>query len=254
VHRLVRVIARTRSRADGTAQDAIGRVKARLASIYSSDPHGSSILSRTDAQLLPHMLAHSRLLWPRAAEPLVTHALSPSWIQMALSKASRLAIWRRSTTASERQLTVMFCDLTGTTAASERLTPAEIVDSISSFQATCVETITEFGGSVARVIADSVLAYFGYPNAHEDDAARSIHAGLALIKRLKERQLSAVVRLPVRIFGQGTMFTGSSARTGRKSRVAILPLSAACRPCTTARPDRSESGFPRLAGGESLTH
>ena len=141
VHRLVRAVARARSHANGAAQDALARVRTRLAALYSSDPHRGAIRSRAAERLLPHILTHSRSLWPRAAEPQAAHALPRSWVQMALSKVSRVRNWRRSTCAAERQLTVMFCDLVNTTAASERLTPTELVDFISSFQSTCAQTI-----------------------------------------------------------------------------------------------------------------
>src|SRR5271167_3407656 len=87
----------------------------------------------------------------------------------------------RSTNAERRQLTVMFCDLVGSTALSTQLDPEELSNVLGAFQKTCVSAVTRFGGSVAKYMGDGALIYFGYPEAHEDDAERAIRAGLALI-------------------------------------------------------------------------
>src|SRR5437899_1190573 len=80
-----------------------------------------------------------------------------------------------------RQLTVMFCDLVGSTALSAQLDPEELSSVIGAFQQACASAMNRFGGSVAKYMGDGVLVYFGYPEAHEDDAERSVRAGLALI-------------------------------------------------------------------------
>src|ERR1700731_1133497 len=83
--------------------------------------------------------------------------------------------------AERRQLTVMFCDLVGSTELSTRLDPEDLSGVIGAFQKGCVSAVTGFGGSVAKYMGDGALVYFGYPEAHEDDAERAIRAGLALI-------------------------------------------------------------------------
>src|SRR5215471_19555173 len=70
--------------------------------------------------------------------------------------------------AERRQLTVMFCDLVGSTALSTRLDPEDLQKIISAYHRYCAEVITKSGGFVARYLGDGVLAYFGYPQAHED--------------------------------------------------------------------------------------
>src|ERR1700688_1200176 len=87
----------------------------------------------------------------------------------------------RPTDAERRQLTVMFCDLVGSTEMSARLDPEDLSGVIGAFQKGCVRAVTGFGGSVAKYMGDGALVYFGYPEAHEDDAERAIRAGLALI-------------------------------------------------------------------------
>ena len=84
--------------------------------------------------------------------------------------------------AERRQLTVMFCDLVGSTALSARLDPEDMREIIGAYHRCCAEQITKVSGFVAKYMGDGVLAYFGYPRAHEDDAERGVRAGLGLIE------------------------------------------------------------------------
>ena len=83
--------------------------------------------------------------------------------------------------AERRQVTVMFFDLVGSAALSARMDPEDLREIISAYQKCVVETVQRFDGFVARYMGDSVLVYFGYPRAHEDDAERAVRAGLELI-------------------------------------------------------------------------
>ena len=84
-------------------------------------------------------------------------------------------------TAERRQVTVMFSDLVGSTALSARMDPEDLREVISAYQNCVAETVQRFGGFVAKYMGDGVLVYFGYPQAHEDDAERAVRAGLELI-------------------------------------------------------------------------
>jgi class 3 adenylate cyclase/predicted ATPase len=84
-------------------------------------------------------------------------------------------------TAERRQVTVMFSDLVGSTALSVRMDPEDLREVISAYQKCVAETVRHLGGFVARYVGDGVLVYFGYPQAHEDDAERAVRAGLELI-------------------------------------------------------------------------
>ena len=84
--------------------------------------------------------------------------------------------------AERRQLTVMFCDLVGSTALSARLDPEDLREVIGAYHRCCADLITESGGFVAKYMGDGVLAYFGYPQAHEHDAEHAVRAGLALVE------------------------------------------------------------------------
>jgi class 3 adenylate cyclase/predicted ATPase len=84
-------------------------------------------------------------------------------------------------TAERRQVTVMFSDLVGSTALSARMDPEDLREVISAYQRCVAEIVRRFGGFVAKYMGDGVLVYFGYPQAHEDDAERAVRAGLELI-------------------------------------------------------------------------
>jgi Adenylate and Guanylate cyclase catalytic domain/SAM domain (Sterile alpha motif) len=88
---------------------------------------------------------------------------------------------RPQDTAERRQVTVMFSDLVGSTALSARMDPEDLREIISSYQKCVAETVQRFGGFVAKYMGDGVLVYFGYPQAHEDDAERAVRAGLELV-------------------------------------------------------------------------
>jgi class 3 adenylate cyclase len=83
--------------------------------------------------------------------------------------------------AERRQVTVMFCDLVGSTALSVRMDPEDLRDVISAYQKCVTETVQRFRGYVARYVGDGVLVYFGYPQAYEDDAEQAVRAGLELV-------------------------------------------------------------------------
>jgi len=79
--------------------------------------------------------------------------------------------------AERRQLTVMFCDLVGSTELSARLDPEDLREVIAAYHHTVADVVRGFDGFVAKYMGDGVLAYFGYPQAHEDDAERAVRAG-----------------------------------------------------------------------------
>src|SRR5207237_468801 len=83
--------------------------------------------------------------------------------------------------AERRQLTVMFCDLVGSTPLSTRFDPEDLREIVGAYHRCVADTVGRFGGFVAKYMGDGVLVYFGYPEAHEDDAERAARAGLAVI-------------------------------------------------------------------------
>jgi len=104
--------------------------------------------------------------------------------------------------AERRQLTVLFSDLAGSTELSARLDPEDFRDVVAAYHGAAAAAIERAGGYVAKYLGDGVLALFGYPRAHEDDAARAIRGGLAIlaaVRALESRPSSHGARLPVRI-------------------------------------------------------
>ena len=105
--------------------------------------------------------------------------------------------------AERRQLTVLFCDLVGSTALAAQLDPEDFREVTVTYQTTCAEVIHRYDGHIAQYLGDGLLVYFGYPAAHEDDAQRAIHAGLDMLSALADlnRRLgqSYGVRLQARV-------------------------------------------------------
>src|SRR5271154_2888628 len=102
-------------------------------------------------------------------------------------------------TAERRQLTVMFCDLVGSTAMSARLDPEDMRGIIGAYHRCCATLITTNGGFVAKYMGDGVLAYFGYPQAHEHAADRAVGAGLAIVEAAPKLDTPAGAPLHVRV-------------------------------------------------------
>ena len=90
--------------------------------------------------------------------------------------------------AERRQLTVMFCDLVGSTEMAARMDPEDLRDIIGAYHRCVAKTAARFRGFVAKYMGDGVLVYFGYPRAHEDDAERAVRAGLKLVAKVAELQ------------------------------------------------------------------
>ena len=84
--------------------------------------------------------------------------------------------------AERRQLTVMFCDLVGSTSLSAQFDPEDLREIIRAYQAACADAIAAYGGYVAKYLGDGVLVYFGYPQAHGNDAERAVRAGLGIVE------------------------------------------------------------------------
>src|SRR5450432_2724087 len=116
-----------------------------------------------------------------------------------LSDAPRATDRAAQDTAERRQLTVMFCDLVGSTALSARLDPEDMREIVGAYHRSCAEQITKAGGLVAKYMGEGVVAYFGYPQAHEHDAERAVFAGLALAEAVPMLKTAAGTPLQVRV-------------------------------------------------------
>src|SRR5262249_7077897 len=105
----------------------------------------------------------------------------------------------RVAAAERRHLTVMICDLVGSTALSARLDPEDMGAVIEAYHAGCTRIVQAYGGFLGDFRGDGILAYFGYPRAHEDDAERTVRAGLDIIAAVAELETPAAEPLAVRI-------------------------------------------------------
>ncbi|MEA2790361.1 MAG: hypothetical protein QOG73_2767, partial [Acetobacteraceae bacterium] len=119
-----------------------------------------------------------------------------------------------------RQLTVMFCDLVGSTPLSEKLDPEELRGLLHAYRILCGDVIARYDGFVARYVGDGILTYFGWPTAHEEDAERAVRAALEIVQTVK--RVSATENLSVRIgIATGPVVVGETAGTGDQSRLAV---------------------------------
>jgi len=123
--------------------------------------------------------------------------------------------------AERRQVSVMFADLVGSTALSARMDPEDLREIISAYQRCVTETVRRLGGFVAKYMGDGVLVYFGYPQAHEDDAERAVRAGLALIAAVSA--LKAPVSLQTRVgIATGLVVVGDLIGSGEAQERGIV--------------------------------
>ncbi len=124
-------------------------------------------------------------------------------------------------TAERRQVTVMFSDLVGSTALSARMDPEDLREVISAYQKCVAETVQRFGGFVAKYMGDGVLVYFGYPQAHEDDAERAVRAGLELVAAVGALKTHAPLQTRVGI-ATGLVVVGDLIGSGASQEQAIV--------------------------------
>jgi class 3 adenylate cyclase len=154
--------------------------------------------------------------------------------------------------AERRQLTVMFCDLVGSTALAARLDPEDLREIIGAYHRAVAEVVAGFDGFVAKYMGDGVLVYFGYPRAHEDDAERAVRAGIGLIDEVgrldvKSGELRARVGIATGLVVAGDLIGEGSAQ--EQSVVGETPNLAA-RLQALAEPDAVviAAGTRRLVG------
>jgi class 3 adenylate cyclase len=125
--------------------------------------------------------------------------------------------------AERRQLTVLFCDLVGSTALSARLDPEDLRAVIGAYHRCVAAVIERAGGFVAKYMGDGVLAYFGYPRADEHDAERAVRTGLALVEALAALDTAAAAPLQVRVgIATGLVVVGDLLGAGAAQEQAVV--------------------------------
>ena len=182
----------------------------------------------------PHVVddAGRGLVWTGDTD--ATPTLSPSPPSSAPSalphtqavQGARLSADHAAPEAERRQLTVLFCDLVDSTLLSSQLDPEDLREVVRAYQAACAEVIQRFEGHIAQYLGDGLLVYFGYPQAHEDDAQRAVHTGLGMVeamatlnRRLEQRP---GVLLAVRVgIHTGLVVVGEMGGGGRQEQLAL---------------------------------
>lgn len=125
--------------------------------------------------------------------------------------------------AERRQLTVMFCDLVDSTTLSTQLDPEELREVMQTYQHACVDVITHFDGYVAKYLGDGLLVYFGYPTAHEDDAARAVRTSLGIIEALHNLTPQLPQPLNIRIgIHTGLVVAGEMGSGAYREQLAVV--------------------------------
>src|SRR4051794_8236665 len=165
-------------------------------------------------------LGHRKKLL-RAIEAL-TAARQPPGTTTAISNATVVVPppLEQHREAEFRQITVMFCDLVGSTQLSEKLDPEDLQKLIDAYRIGCSTAIRRYGGEVARYFGDGVMAFFGWPRAHEDDAVRAIHAALEIVSGLTK--ISGPVTLNCRVgVCSGPVVVGEIGDSGTWSMDAV---------------------------------
>src|SRR5215471_2876004 len=189
-----------------------------------------------DAEVLPDLTAedliglgvpsishHRKLLAAIAALRQVGVASEPAPTPQASANTPAQSPLVPSASAERRQLTVLFCDLVGSTELAARLDPEDLREIIAAYHRTVSEVLTRHGGFVAKYMGDGVLAYFGYPQAHEDDAERSVRAALAIAETVARLRLSRAVTLQVRIgIATGLVVVGDLLGAGAAQEQAVV--------------------------------
>src|SRR5262249_49797847 len=133
---------------------------------------------------------------------------------------------RRAHEAERRQLTVLFCDLVGSTMLSGQLDPEDLRAVVRAYQETAAEVIQRYEGHIAQCLGDGLLVYFGYPQAHEDDAQRAVHTGVELVEAIggmnTRLEASYGVQLAVRLgIHTGPVVVGDIGGGGRREQLAL---------------------------------
>ena len=122
--------------------------------------------------------------------------------------------------AERRNLTVMFCDMVGSTELSGELDPEDYREVVSTFQAQATETMREHEGFVARYMGDGMLVYFGYPVAQENDAVRAVRAGMTLVSAVEKLQVAVAISVRVGV-ATGPVIVGDNIGEGASEEAAV---------------------------------
>ena len=151
---------------------------------------------------------------------------NPAIFRFCKACAQALPEVESNSEAERRHLTVMFCDLVGSTALSESLDPEELRDLVQSYQEVCAEEIDKVAGYIAQYLGDGILVYFGYPRAHEDETLRAVKTGLNIVESIKKYnkkvRADKGIEIAVRVgIHTGLVVIGDIGRGAKRERLAL---------------------------------
>jgi class 3 adenylate cyclase len=170
-------------------------------------------LSEHDLEKVGVLLGHRKRMLRAIDELRITPLPAPTARESTPSHADR---------AERRQLTVMFCDLVGSTALSARLDPEDLREVIAAYHRVVAGIVAGFDGFVSRYMGDGVLIYFGYPQAHEDDAERAVRAGLGAINAVGRLAVKSV-KLQTRVgIATGLVVVGDLIGAGSAQEQSVV--------------------------------
>src|SRR6516165_11250424 len=152
-----------------------------------------------DELLYAHQVARDEdgrvLVWtgcgdpsPPSPPPSADRVPPPAMQEAVLSQTPSPPVALPALDAERRHLTVLFCDLVDSTVLASQLDPEDYREVVRAYHTACAKVIARFDGYIAQYLGDGLLVYFGYPQAHEDDAQRAVRAGLGIIEALGTRQ------------------------------------------------------------------
>lgn len=191
-----------------------------VATPWSAVPNTTAVASPSSTAL-PPLMTKIEATFDRADAP------RPSGILTSAPETSvTLPVVVHAPEAERRQLTVMFCDLVGSTALSAQLDPEDLREVLQAYQETAAEVINRFEGYIAQYLGDGLLIYFGYPRAHEGEAQNAVRAGLEILDAIQTLNVRLEpdkgVRLAVRIgIHTGLVVVGEMGGGSRREQLAL---------------------------------
>jgi class 3 adenylate cyclase/DNA-binding winged helix-turn-helix (wHTH) protein/tetratricopeptide (TPR) repeat protein len=212
---LARCISDIRAALDDADQGIIKTVPRRgyLLAAAVSDAADAAV-AQTEAATPPGFVPPAQI--PAAVPSLASSPASGAQDRVAQEPAAQRP-------AERRQLTLMFCDLAESTALSVRLDPEEMSAVLRSYQPCCTEIVGRFGGFVAKYMGDGILIYFGYPEAHEDDAERAVLAALAIAQAVPQLRPHGDLILQVRVgIATGLVVVGELIGQGVAQELTVV--------------------------------
>src|SRR5713101_4340938 len=190
------------------------KLEARCPQCSHVNPSGSRFCNACGSSLTTHL--HSSVSYSTFQ---VSSPQPPAPGVQTLAPRPQTRDARRSE-GERRQLTVMFCDLVGSTVLSQRLDPEDLHQLVRAYQQACAAVITRYEGHIAQYLRDGILVYFGYPAAHEDDAIRAVRTSLEILDQLQHKEFAHPLQVRIGIH-TGPVVVGEIGSSEKREILAL---------------------------------